>query len=67
MISNCPAWQIRRSQPDGTWTLYHVSLAGLAMDKVDDGIQSRAAVSIVFLASFIREYQSGNYMPVGCV
>jgi hypothetical protein len=27
-------------QPDGTWTLYHVSLPGLALDKVDDGIQS---------------------------
>jgi hypothetical protein len=32
--------QTTRSQPDYTWTLYHVSLPGLSMDKVDEGIQS---------------------------
>jgi dipeptidyl aminopeptidase/acylaminoacyl peptidase len=28
-------------QPDNTWTLYHVSLPGLEMKKVDEGIQSK--------------------------
>jgi hypothetical protein len=30
-------------QPDYTWTLYHVSLPGLEMKKVDEGIQSKGS------------------------